>query len=254
MAGSSNDKILKYDPATGNFLGTFAGLSGNGHVGPIDLAFGPDGNLYVTGFDNDVIVKINGTTGAILATKQGPAGLGFGPAAFGPGGAFYVTALDLNTFAGNVYRYDPLSDALTLFIPEGSGGLQLPGGLAFGPDGSLLLSNLVFDINFTETRSTILKYSGATGAFTGELVARGNSSFLHHDECRGSARTQHDAISWSRSPGSVACPLVAARPARNAGAPTVSARFYPRSSVFIGGHFKASPKPVELPPPRPAPA
>jgi DNA-binding beta-propeller fold protein YncE len=92
VVSAANDRILKYDPATGDFLGTFADLSGNGHIGPIDLAFGPDGNLYVTGFDNPVIVKINGTTGAILGTKQGPAGLGFGPAAFGPGGAFYVLA------------------------------------------------------------------------------------------------------------------------------------------------------------------
>lgn len=174
VASAANDLILKYDSATLQSLGTFADLSGQGHLGPIDLAFGPDGNLYVTTFDDDRILKIDGHTGAVLGNKTGPAGIGFGPAAFGLDGKLYAIALDLSTFAGTVYRYDPLSDALSLFIAAGAGGLQSPGGITFGPDGNLLVSSLPFDLSVNDVSSTILKYNGLTGAPLGTVVGPGN--------------------------------------------------------------------------------
>lgn len=174
VVSSENDRILTYDPATGAFLSTFADLSANGHLGPVGLAFGPSGNLYVTSFDNDQVVVLNGQTGAILSSTPGPAGTGFGPAAFGPDGNLYIDAIDLSTFAGSVYRFNPGTKALDVFISQGRGGLQSPGGLAFGPGGTLLVSNLIFDQNFIDTGSTILEYNGQTGAFLRTAVGPGN--------------------------------------------------------------------------------
>jgi DNA-binding beta-propeller fold protein YncE len=171
VVSSANDRILRYDPSTGAFLDTFATLGVSGHVGPVGLAFGPNGDLFVTGFDNDVVVRLDGTTGAVLATTQGPPGLGFGPAAFGPDGGLYIASLDLSTFAGAVFRYDVNSTLLTNFILPGSGGLQSPGGIAFFGD-SLLFSNLVFDFDFNDTGSTILRYNAA-GAPLATLVPPG---------------------------------------------------------------------------------
>ena len=174
VVSSANDRILRYDPVTGDFLGVFADLSGSGHLGPIDLAFGPDGNLYVTGFDNDVIVRINGQTGAILSSTARPAGLGFATAAFGPDGNLYVEGIDFNTFTGGIYRYNIQTNALALFIPEGTGGLQSPGGMVFGPDGNLMIASIALDQNFNDIGSAILKYDGQTGAPIGTLVGAGN--------------------------------------------------------------------------------
>jgi DNA-binding beta-propeller fold protein YncE len=173
VVSTANDQILTYDPSTGAFLGTFADLSSLGHLGPIGLAFGPSGNLYVTSFDNDFVVVLDGQTGAILSSTPGPPGTGFGPAAFGPDGGLYIAGIELNTSAGEFFRFDPSTDALSTFIPNGSGGLESPGGLAFGPGSALYVSNLSFDDNFNDTGSTILQFNAGTGAPIGTLVGPG---------------------------------------------------------------------------------
>ena len=92
---------------TGAFIDTFADLTGFGHLGPVGVAFGFDGKLYVSTFDDDRVVQLDGTTGAVLNSTSGPPGLGFGPVVLGPDGNLYVVALNLSSFAGSVYRYDP---------------------------------------------------------------------------------------------------------------------------------------------------
>lgn len=160
VVSSANDRIVKYDPATGNFAGTFADIGGGGHLGPIDAAFGSDGNLYVTTFDSGSILKLDGTSGAVLATALVDPGLGLGPAVFGPDGQFYVDFIDLSTFAGGVYRYDPAGNTVALFIPSGTGGLDSPGGVAFNPAGQLLVANLLVDQNFADIGSSIVGFNG----------------------------------------------------------------------------------------------
>jgi DNA-binding beta-propeller fold protein YncE len=67
----------------------------------------------------------------------------------------------------SVFRYDQTTGAfIDVFVPTGSGGLDAPRGLAFGPDGSLFVSSSL--------TNSILRYDGVTGAFLGTFVASGS--------------------------------------------------------------------------------
>ncbi len=181
--------------------------------GPLDLAFGPDGNLYVTGFYNgtvhgngDVIHRYDGVTGDFLnvfAHSQ-PYGEGL---VFGPDGDLYFSNGN-----GAVVRYDGATGAAVQTY-----SWHAPRGLAFGPDGYLYVASiwdnvgrfnvdtgelidefiptgsgglnfawdLVFGADSTDdgvpellvssTRSgEILRYDGATGAYIDQFVPAGS--------------------------------------------------------------------------------
>jgi hypothetical protein len=85
------------------------------------LAFGPDGNLYVSSYRSGSVLKYDGTTGTFLGTfiAAGSGGLS-GPLflSFRPDGFLYVS--DQNT--GAVHRYNATTGAFdSNFIPSTSG-------------------------------------------------------------------------------------------------------------------------------------
>lgn len=113
--------VLRFSP-TGQFLGVAA--AGNGLVRPYGNAFGPDGNLYVSSFRTNEILRFNGQTGEFID----------------------VFASDNNGGLGTV------------------GGLNGPNGLLFGPDGSLYVATegTANDATGTLTfsfKSQVLRYS-----------------------------------------------------------------------------------------------
>jgi hypothetical protein len=96
-----NGQILRYNGQTGAFMDAFvSGIahdsSGGFDVGPLGLAFGPDGNLYVTNDFTDEVQVYNGTTGALAFTfgsshLSSPTGLVF------YGGNLFVSSYNDNT-------------------------------------------------------------------------------------------------------------------------------------------------------------
>jgi hypothetical protein len=171
--------ILRYDGVTGAFLGQFADST---HLtSPRGIIFGPDGNLYVADGNGDAdgnkindgrIVRYNGVTGAFIdefvpisgnGGMSHPQGLVFGPSVEDPNKLdLYVT----NAFSNNsVLRFDGTTGAfLGEFVASGSGGLDHPGGLVFGPDGSLYVSQ------FGSSNPVISHYEGPTGAHPGAYL------------------------------------------------------------------------------------
>ncbi len=77
--------------------------------------------------------------------------------------------LFVSSYSGNrVLRYSETNGApigTGIFVSAGSGGLELPHGLAFGPDGHLYVASAGND--------AILRYNGSTGAFLGAFVPAG---------------------------------------------------------------------------------
>ena len=68
-----------------------------------------------------------------------------------------------------VLRYDGSTGAfLGAFVSAGSGGLDDPTGLAFGPDGNLYVGS------FFDRVDQVLRYDGATGAFLDAFVSAGS--------------------------------------------------------------------------------
>jgi hypothetical protein len=143
--------ILKFDTHSGAFLGDFVDSNPTNDLNrPEGIAFGPDGNLYVTSFrtdaaDTDKVIEFSGTTGAYLGKidldRVGQA-RAYGQALlFGPGGKLFVPITGGDD-PGGVRRYDVGTKTFDVFVPpSGLGGaLGQPWYLTFGQTDASTLS------------------------------------------------------------------------------------------------------------------
>jgi sugar lactone lactonase YvrE len=74
-----------------------------------------------------------------------------------------VRLLVSSTSTGSILRYNGATgDFIDAFVPASSGGLDVPFGIVFGPDGNLYVSS--------SSNDSILRYNGATGAFIDAFV------------------------------------------------------------------------------------
>jgi sugar lactone lactonase YvrE len=165
--------VLRYDGITGAFIDKFVGDNPNtatdetgGLSRPYGLAFGPDGNFYVSSFLTDQILRYNGKTGQFIdvfaAGNQQAGGLN-GPNGllFAPDGNLYVTTqgsvarngqADFSAnFLSQVLRYNLGTRQFSIFAspdvsPRSQGFVSLL-GMAIGPnDGDLYVSDFANDI------------------------------------------------------------------------------------------------------------
>jgi outer membrane protein assembly factor BamB len=177
VASADTSEVLRFNGATGAFLDTFVTANSGGLLSPSDLAFGPDGALYVSCAGNlpgippangqGSILRYDGTTGAFLnvvaSGLSAPLGI-----TFGTDGSLYVA----NQFTNAVLRVS--GGVTTEFVSAGSGGLDQPRNVLFGPDANgdsqadLYVSSAAYD--------AVLRYDGQTGAFIGKFASTGLSS------------------------------------------------------------------------------
>jgi sugar lactone lactonase YvrE len=133
----------------------------------LQATIGPDGNLYTAFGDGgsgnyDTIVRYNGTTGAFMGMfatgpMNGPRDIVF------HNGYMYVAS----TYTNQVLQYDATTGAyLGVFVTAGSGGINGPDGMTFGPDGNLYLSGT--------NSNNVIEYDGNTGAYLKAFVASGS--------------------------------------------------------------------------------
>ena len=167
VSSGGTDNVLAYDGETGAFERKFA--RHGGLIEPEGIAFGRDGNLYVSSRSNAVL-RYDGETGKfidVFASGHGlvdPAGIAFG----GPGNDLFVSSGLTDDGRGNqILRFDGTTGAFKgVFITAGLGGLNEAEGMAFGPNGNLLIAS--------ELGNAVLEYDGTTGAFVREFVAEGS--------------------------------------------------------------------------------
>jgi outer membrane protein assembly factor BamB len=137
--------VLRFDPESGDFLGIFIQSNNVNRLHrPEGLVFGPDGNLYITSFNNeevpsdvDKILVFNGNTGAYIPGGDIPLYAPGQPRAFaqallfGPNGDLFVpitgpfdqNGAPVGPNTGAVRRYDVASKTFTNFVlPATEGG------------------------------------------------------------------------------------------------------------------------------------
>ena len=133
VVSTGTDSVLRYDGTTGSFLGEFVASATGGLEGPVNMTFGPDGDLYVADF--------------------------------------YSTDLAVKRFAGP--SSPTPGEFIDTFVPAGSGGLRAPAGLIFGPDGNhdgrldLYLAEVAAN-GFI--KASVKRFDGVTGAFIDTFV------------------------------------------------------------------------------------
>jgi hypothetical protein len=192
----------------------------------LGISFGPDGDLYVAcgGYDHNGKI----TDLAAVLRFHGPSG---------PNPGAFVDA----------------------FVPHSSGGLLIPLGILFGPDGNgdghqdLYVNSQLFVGSFGGKNSTnaVLRYDGVTGAFidtfvttdSGGLRSLGIMAFTETDP----TTLAFAAASKTASTGASASTLASA--SKRGAFPSTEIK-----SAALGGVLSVWLSPAPLPPPAIAPA
>jgi len=159
------NSVNRIDGVTGAVSG-FVPASSGGLFAPRALAFGPNGNLFVSGATGELL-QFNGTSGAFVNAFVDASGNGGGaidPYGFRfASGSLYVTSF----FTDSVAVFSATSGAfIATRVASGSGGLDEPTALAFAADGALLVASHGDD--------SVRRYHAGTGAYLGSFVTAGS--------------------------------------------------------------------------------
>jgi sugar lactone lactonase YvrE len=133
---ASSNGVLRYNGTTGAFLGIFVANGSGGLSGATGIAFDPSGSyFYVGSFGSGQVLKYNAQSGAYV----GVAASGLSKpkdVKFGADGLLCV--LDAGT--NRIERFTENGIYVDDFVPVGSGGMNHPQWMTFGPNGDLYVS------------------------------------------------------------------------------------------------------------------
>jgi len=180
--------VYRYDaagnplPAQGQSGAVFVAPGSGGLTTARDIAFGPDGYLYVASENTSSVLRYDPVTGASAGTfiTSGEGGLEGARGLLFNNGYLYVTSAGTRTTGAgynSVLRFDATTGSPAgvsgqpgdaVFISSGSGGLANPSRIIFGPDGNAYVASPGSSSN------AVLRYNGTTGAFIDAFVPSGS--------------------------------------------------------------------------------
>lgn len=167
LSGFNSDTLTRHSDTTGLHLGEFGPASLNG---PLGIALGPDGHVWVCSEESNQVLRFELDTGALVdaiiendpSTPEDETGGLMGPSGllFRPDGNVLVGSFDNDA----VLEYDGRTGAfIRFFVTSGGGLLNGPdSGMAIGPDGH------VYVPSFYNRR--IKRYHSSTGAFIDDFI------------------------------------------------------------------------------------
>lgn len=160
VASFNNDSILRYDGATGAFLGTLVG-PGTALNGPdAGMTFGPDGHLYVPGFYSNAVHRYDVQAGTTLApfVAAGSGGLSRPRMLrFRSDGWLYVTSWANS----GLKRFDASGQFVDTLLTT-----HTPTGFVFEANSGHLLVT-------SDNQNNVRRFDGTTGALLEVLVKKG---------------------------------------------------------------------------------
>ena len=167
VSNYNGDNIQRYDAASGAYLGAIPGVPG-----AQSMNYGPDGNLYVVAEKVNRVLRLDGTTGALIdtfvsddpLTPQDETGGLNGPTAavLSPNGELLVASFNNDS----ILRYDGVTGAfLGLLVGPGTALNGPDAGMLIGPDGLLYVPGFY--------SNTIHRYDPLTGAELTPFVSAG---------------------------------------------------------------------------------
>ena len=164
VVNAGNDEVLRYDGLSGAPIDVFVSSGAGGLANPVDLRFGPDGNLYVTSGGTSAdpqpneVLRFDGQSGAFIdvAAAGLQSAISFD---FGDDGNLYVANRDTNT----IERFDSTTgQSLGVLIADAAG---TTGDLRMATFGEDLDGDGVRDLYVVNREaSQIVRYDGSVGA------------------------------------------------------------------------------------------
>ena len=156
--------IHRYDRETRSFEGVFVAYGDGGMGQPEGIAFGPDGNLYVSDTGADRVLVFDGISGSSLGefipTGSGGLDRPYG-LVFGADDDLYLAAYETGLMA-----FDGQTGDFIAVLAEITFGLGRTRGIAVGPDNNVYIGD--------EDHDVVRRYEGETGCFIDNFTQVGS--------------------------------------------------------------------------------
>ena len=164
VSSHNTGEVLRFDSITGAPKGVFIKAHAGGLTNPTAPNFGPDGKVYVGDLASNRVLRYDRNGKFLDVFADGVTSDLNGP--------FMMTFDDKTMFIASGYtnsilRYDlKTKEYMGAFAAPGTGGMSVPVGLEFGPDGNLYTSSSSSD--------EVLRFDGKTGEFIDKFVPAGS--------------------------------------------------------------------------------